>query len=143
MWTKREFCLGAILLSGMLFVESASPGRAGSPPNATSARKATTKTGVASYYADKYHGRTTASGEVFDTSKLTAAHRTLPFGTVVKVTHQGNQRSVTVRINDRGPFVAGRVIDLSRAAARDLAMEKAGLANVKVEILTDTPTTSP
>jgi rare lipoprotein A len=131
------------LLPGVLLAGNLSLDRAESPPNTTSARKATTETGIASYYADKYHGRTTASGEVFDTSKLTAAHRTLPFGTVVKVTHQGSQRSVTVRVNDRGPFVAGRVIDLSRAAARELAMEKAGLANVKVEILTDTPTTSP
>jgi rare lipoprotein A len=143
MWTKRKFWFGAVLLPGVLLAGSPSVDHSASPPTATSARKSTTETGIASYYADKYHGRTTASGEVFDTSKLTAAHRTLPFGTVVKVTHQGNQRSVTVRINDRGPFVAGRVIDLSRAAARELAMEKAGLANVKLEILTDTPTTSP
>lgn len=143
MWTKRKFWLGALLLPGVLLAESPSLDRSGSPPNATSARKPTTETGIASYYADKYHGRTTANGEVFDRTKLTAAHRTLPFGTVVKVTHQGNQRSVTVRINDRGPFVAGRVIDLSRAAARELAMEQAGLANVKVEILTDTRTVSP
>lgn len=127
---------GVVLLSAVLLAEGGlSPGNADSLPTATSARTAVTETGIASYYADKYHGRTTASGEVFDTSKLTAAHRSLPFGTMVKVTHLGSQRSVTVRINDRGPFVAGRVIDLSRAAARELRMEKDGLAKVKVEIL--------
>lgn len=93
------------------------------------------ETGVASYYHDKYQGRPTASGELFDTEKLTAAHRTLPFGTVVKVTHAATGRMVIVRINDRGPFIVGRVIDLSRAAARALQIEKAGLAQVQVEIV--------
>ena len=93
------------------------------------------QTGVASYYADEYHGRPTASGEIFDTYKLTAAHGTLPFGTVVRVTNPENQRSVTVRINDRGPFVPGRIIDLSRAAAKQLLLEKAGLATVRIEII--------
>jgi rare lipoprotein A len=119
----------------MLLAESLSLDRAGSPPIAASTKTAAAETGIASYYADKYHGRTTANGEIFNMDKLTAAHRTLPFGTMVKVTHLGSQRSVTVRINDRGPFVAGRVIDLSRAAARELRMEKDGLAKVKVEIL--------
>jgi len=91
--------------------------------------------GIASYYAAKYHGRTTASGETFDNGKLTAAHRTLPFGTTVRVTNLTNGRSVTVRVNDRGPFVAGRIIDLSRAAAKRLDMIDAGLARVKVETL--------
>jgi len=91
--------------------------------------------GLASYYADKYHGRTTASGETFDMNALTAAHRTLPFGTLVKVTQLENNRSVIVRINDRGPFIDGRVIDLSRAAATELQFTRAGLAKVKVEII--------
>lgn len=91
--------------------------------------------GTASYYADKYHGRPTASGEIFDMHKLTAAHPTLPFGTVIKVTHAGNNRSVIVRINDRGPFVAGRIIDLSLAAAEQLQMVEGGLASVKLEII--------
>ena len=94
-----------------------------------------TEVGIASYYADKYHGKTTASGEVFDTNTLTAAHRTLPFGTRVKVTALENNHSVIVRINDRGPFVEGRVIDLSRAAAAELQFIRAGLAKVRVEIL--------
>lgn len=92
-----------------------------------------TTVGVASYYADKYNGRPTASGETFDNGKLTAAHRTLPFGTTVRVTNLDNGRSVVVRVNDRGPFVKGRIIDLSRAAAKRLDMINAGLARVKVE----------
>jgi len=91
--------------------------------------------GLASYYADKYHGRTTAGGEVFDTHEFTAAHRTLPFGTRVKVTGVEHDRSVIVRINDRGPFVAGRVLDVSRAAAEELQMTRAGLVKVRLEIL--------
>lgn len=142
MQTKKNLWLVAVLLPGVLLAEDLSVDRARSHPSVTSASRATTETGTASYYADKYHGRTTASGEIFDTGKLTAAHRTLPFGTMVKVTHQGNQCSVTVRINDRGPFVTGRVIDLSRAAARELRMEKDGLANVKVEVLPATTTAS-
>ena len=94
-----------------------------------------TQTGLASYYADKYHGRTTASGERFDTNKLTAAHRTLPFGTRVRVTNLDNGKQVIVKVNDRGPFVNGRVIDLSRAAAKRVDMIRAGLAKVKVEVL--------
>lgn len=98
-------------------------------------KTAKAETGVASYYGVPYHGRQTASGEVFDMNELTAAHPTLKFGTKVKVTHLANQRSVTVRINDRGPFVKGRVIDLSKAAAEELQMVRAGLAEVKLEVL--------
>jgi rare lipoprotein A len=76
--------------------------------------------GMASYYADALQGRRTASGELFDMHALTAAHRTLPFGTRVEVTNLENGRSVVVRINDRGPYAEGRVIDLSQAAAREL-----------------------
>lgn len=90
--------------------------------------------GKASYYADKFHGRTTASGEVFDQAKMTAAHRELPFGTVVHVTNLLNQRSITVRINDRGPFIDGRIIDLSRAAAEALGMIEAGVVPVEITI---------
>jgi len=94
-----------------------------------------TSDGLASYYADKYQGHKTASGERFDTARLTAAHRTLPFGTRVRVTSLDNGRSVVVRVNDRGPFVSGRVIDLSPAAARQLDMLRAGVARVKLEVL--------
>ena len=91
--------------------------------------------GLASYYADRYHGRPTASGETFDTNKMTAAHRTLAFGTKVRVTNLDNGKSVVVRINDRGPFVQGRVIDLSPAAARRIEMTTAGVVPVKLEVL--------
>jgi rare lipoprotein A len=93
------------------------------------------QTGLASYYADKYQGRPTASGEPFDMHKMTAAHRTLPFGTVVRVMRADSGQSVTVRINDRGPFVNGRVIDLSQAAARKLGMIEAGVVGVRVDVL--------
>ncbi|GGX92818.1 hypothetical protein GCM10007160_20430 [Litchfieldella qijiaojingensis] len=88
--------------------------------------------GLASYYADRYHGRPTASGERFDQQELTAAHRSLPFGTRVRVTHLDNGRQTVVRINDRGPYVRGRIIDLSRRAARELGMESSGTARVRV-----------
>lgn len=91
-----------------------------------------TETGKGSYYADKFEGRPTASGEKFDQGKMTAAHRTLPFGTKVKVTNVANGRSVTVTVNDRGPFAAGRIIDVSKKAANKLGMVDAGVANVKI-----------
>lgn len=91
--------------------------------------------GVASYYGAKFHGRKTASGARFDQEKLTAAHKTLPFGTPVRVTNLRNGETVDVRINDRGPFHKGRVIDLSKGAAREIGMLSAGLASVKVEVL--------
>lgn len=93
------------------------------------------QTGVASWYGQDYHGRPTASREVFDMNDMTAAHRTLPFGTNVMVTNLANDRSVVVRINDRGPFVPGRVIDLSYAAARVLGLVGPGTARVRLETL--------
>lgn len=96
------------------------------------------QTGSASYYADKYHGRLTANEEVFDMYAYTAAHRTLPFGTILKVTHLGNQKSAKVRINDRGPFIKGRVLDLSYAAAKKLDMLTSGIADVQMDILDPT-----
>ena len=93
--------------------------------------------GNASYYADRYHGRTTASGERFDVDALTAAHKTMAFGTVVRVTNLKNGKSVTVRVNDRGPYVGGRVIDLSPAAARRIDMIRDGVVPVKLQVLRD------
>jgi rare lipoprotein A len=98
----------------------------------TSCAPKITETGKASYYADKFNGRKTASGEIFRNRKKTAAHKTLPFGTQVKVTNLRNGRSVKVRINDRGPFVAGRHIDLSKKAARKIGMVQEGVGNVKL-----------
>jgi len=94
-----------------------------------------TEIGLASFYSDKYDGKITASGEVFDQSKLTAAHRTFPFGTRVKVINIKNKRSVEVIINDRGPFVKERVIDLSKSAADILGFVSKGTAMVKVEVV--------
>ncbi|WP_191015968.1 septal ring lytic transglycosylase RlpA family protein [Treponema zioleckii] len=101
------------------------------------------KSGVtASYYADKFHGRKTSNGEIFNMYQLTAAHKTLPFNTVLKVTNLANGKSVQVRINDRGPFVKGREIDLSKAAAVKLDMIKSGTAKVKLEIVSGKNSTS-
>jgi rare lipoprotein A len=91
--------------------------------------------GFASWYGGKFHGRLTSSGEVFDTNDMTAAHKTLPFGTIVRVTNQDNGRTALVKINDRGPFVEGRIIDLSRAAAERLDMVGQGVARVALDIV--------
>jgi rare lipoprotein A len=88
--------------------------------------------GKASFYADFFQGRKTSNGDVFRQRKRTAAHKTLPFGTKVKVTNLKNGKTVTVRINDRGPFVEGRIIDLSKKAARRLGMVNDGVANVEI-----------
>jgi len=93
------------------------------------------ETGVASWYGARHHGKRTASGELFDQTKFTAAHPTLPWGSIVKVTHLANGKSVEVRINDRGPFGKGRIIDLSRAAAKVLGMLRTGVAQVEIERL--------
>jgi len=91
---------------------------------------------MASYYSSKFEGRKTANGEIFSNSLLTAAHPTLPFGTKVKVTCLANNRSVVVRINDRGPFSSKkRIIDLSQSAARELGIIKKGVARVRIEVV--------
>jgi rare lipoprotein A len=91
--------------------------------------------GVASFYGREWNGHRTASGERFDPNALTAAHRTLPFGTRVKVTNLENGRHIIVRINDRGPFVRGRVLDLSRAAAKKLDFVATGTTTVRIDVL--------
>src|SRR5260221_8362435 len=95
------------------------------------------QTGKASFYADSFEGSPTASGEKYRANKFTAAHKTLPFGTVVKVTNIANKESVNVTINDRGPYVEGRVIDLSKAAAEKLKFFNQGVAEVSIEIVDD------
>lgn len=94
-----------------------------------------TFTGTASYYADKFNGRKTSNGEIFDNEDFTGAHRTLPFGTKVLVINLENMKSVVVRINDRGPFVKNRLIDISRAAADILGMIEKGTAEVEIRVL--------
>lgn len=91
--------------------------------------------GTASYYASRFHGRRTASGEAFDNGAMTAAHRTLPFGSLVRVTNPDTGQSVTVRINDRGPFGRDRVIDVSRAAADEIGLLARGHAEVELELI--------
>ncbi|QOY86099.1 septal ring lytic transglycosylase RlpA family protein [Paludibaculum fermentans] len=100
--------------------------------------------GIASWYGNPYHGRPTSSGEIYDMEQMTAAHRTLPFGAIVRVTNLTNNKKIEVRINDRGPFAAGRIVDISRAAARNINMIGPGTARVRLELLSyaGTPTTS-
>jgi rare lipoprotein A len=88
--------------------------------------------GIASWYGNKYHGRQTANGERYDMNGITAAHKTLPFNTWVRVVHQETKREVLVRINDRGPFIRGRIIDLSKGAAKKLGIIGSGTAQVKL-----------
>jgi rare lipoprotein A len=121
-FTMRILLLTAVLVLGFSGLQA-------------QAIKAKSDTGVASYYADKFQGRKTASGEVFHQDSLTAAHKYLPFGTLVKVTNLRNNQSVIVKVNDRGMRGTNRVIDLSKAAARELNMVGAGLVKVKVEVL--------
>lgn len=97
--------------------------------------KGKTETGEASYYADKFVGKPTASGEKYSHKALTAAHRTHPFGTKLRVTNLSNGKSVEVRVNDRGPFKRGRIVDLSLKAAKQIDMVRQGVAKVKVEVI--------
>lgn len=100
-----------------------------------SAKSTFSSSGVASYYGPGFHGRRTANGERFDMHAMTAAHRTLPFGTLVKVTNLSNGKSTVVRVNDRGPYVGNRVIDLSVAAAKEIGSTGSGTARVNLEVL--------
>lgn len=107
-------------------------GRGAAAPKA--ARSKPYQRGTAAYYGGKFHGRKTASGERFDKNAMTAAHRKLPFGTIVRVTNLANGRSVEVRINDRGPFGRG-IIDVSEAAAKKLGMIRRGVARVRLDVV--------
>ncbi len=91
--------------------------------------------GMASYYADQYHGKKTASGELYDKNKMTCAHKSLLFGSIVRVTRLDNNKSIEVRVNDRGPYIKGRIVDLSGIAAKELGIVKIGESKVKVELL--------
>lgn len=91
--------------------------------------------GTASWYGDRFHGNPTASGERFNQNALTAAHPSLPFGTKVKVTNLRTKKSVVVRINDRGPYAKGRIIDVSKQAAKEIGLHSAGLAPVQVQVI--------
>ena len=119
----------------LLFLLTLLFGCSGRTPEAAAQRTADRESGKASFYADRYHGRKTASGERFDQQAMTAAHRRLPFGTRVKVTNVRNGKSVVVRINDRGPFVKGRIIDLSRAAFSRIGNTAFGVIDVEIGVV--------
>lgn len=119
---------GFVLLALASFPACARLPREGRLPRAV-------ETGIASWYGGEFHGRPTSSREIYDMNDLTAAHRTLPFGTFVMVTNLANGRAVVVRVNDRGPFVRGRVLDLSRAAASVIGLVGPGTARVRIEVL--------
>src|ERR1039458_5952843 len=133
--------LVAILLAGCAHKKHA---RRPPPPPAPSAapKLGHTETGGASWYGHPYHGRRAANGEIYDMEKLTAAHRTLPFDTWLRVVDLDNSKTVEVRITDRGPFVEGRIIDLSHAAARAIDMIGPGIARVRIEVIR-TPESAP
>lgn len=105
------------------------------PGNLLASDIQTVETGYASWYGGHFQGRRTANGEIFDTNQLTAAHKTLPFDSIVRVINLQNEQSVVVRINDRGPFVEDRIIDLSRAAADAIDLTAAGVGPVRLEVL--------
>ena len=109
----------------------AAPVHSATPP----AKLGETETGIASWYGHPYHGRRSASGEIYNMEQFTAAHRSLPFGTWLEVTNLQNRKVVDVRINDRGPFVDGRIIDLSLAAARSIDMVGPGTARVRLKVI--------
>ena len=112
------------------------------PAVATAAKPAYGEVGIASWYGGRHQGRMTASGEIFDENRLTAAHRTLPLETKARVTNLENGRSIEVTVNDRGPYIRGRVIDLSARAAKELGMAQRGLALVRIEVVREETTSS-
>ena len=140
---KSAFYYFVVAIFVTLLLSSCTPTVRFSTKTSTSISKETTVKqlkgtqfkGLASYYHDKFVGRQTASGEIFNQKLYTAAHKELPFGTLVRVTRTSNGKTVTVRINDRGPFVAGRIIDLTYTAALELDLIKDGVAEVIIEIL--------
>ena len=111
------------------------PAAVESPPPAKPDSGSQIQKGKISYYSTKFNGRKTANGEIFDSNRLTMAHRTLPFGTLVEVTHTKSKRSVIVKVNDRGPAIASRIGDLSPAAAVKLGIVHAGLAHVTLKVV--------
>jgi len=104
-----------------------------------SSKNAFTQSGQGSYYADKFNGRKTASGAIYRSGKMTAAHNTLPFGTRIKVTNAKNGKSVKVTVNDRGPHVKGRIVDVSGKAARKLDLVDAGVVPVQLKVIKSAP----
>lgn len=131
----RPRTLSLLLLAGLAAVLLAVACRSSGPPEARPVKPGHVERGIASWYGEPFHGRRTASGEVYDMHRFTAAHRTLPFHTRVEVTNLDNGQRVVVRITDRGPFVRGRILDLSYAAARKIGMIGPGTARVEIRVL--------
>jgi rare lipoprotein A len=141
----RNLVLAVLLSCGALLLGGCSRKRvhASNPAQPSLASLAEETTGYASWYGHPYHGRRTSNGETYDMNTMTAAHRTLPFDTVVRVNNLSNGKTVTVRINDRGPFLKDRIIDLSYVAAKQIDMVGPGTARVNLEILKSVPNPFP
>ena len=135
--------LASLLFASLIFANGCGRHRSVRVPTPPPARIGETETGIASWYGIPYNGRRAASGEIYDMEQLTAAHRTLPFQTWVKVTNLTNGKQVDVRITDRGPFVNGRIIDLSFAAAREIDMVRSGTARVRIKVIAPPPSMPP
>jgi rare lipoprotein A len=110
-------------------------GQTEQPTKQNSGKILLTLEGIASYYAQDFHGKQTSNGEIFDMNSFTAAHRTFPFGTKVRVTNLENNKTVVVRVNDRGPFKEGRMMDLSMGAAKEIDLIRTGTAHVRLDVL--------
>lgn len=132
-WSRRKLAGTVVPLTGLLLLSACSS----VPKGDFSLDLGIKDRGVASWYGKEFHGKLAANGELFDMTAYTAAHRKLPLGTMIRVMNVHNGKSVQVRINDRGPYVAGRMLDLSHAAARELGMVDAGIASVQVEVVAD------
>jgi len=133
---KIAAALGFLLFSvGCAHRGATTPTTQPSAPPPTPVEEGWTEKGIASWYGEPYHGRRTASGEIYDMHQMTAAHKTLAFGTKVKVNRRDTGADVVVRINDRGPFIEGRIIDLSFAAARKIGLDVDGVAPVKIRVV--------
>ena len=140
-------CVAVLLLAGCVSTprftdrgelhsgDHRSPERTEQPIQQNSGKILLTLEGIASYYANDFHGKQTSNGEIFDMNALTAAHRTFPFGTKVRVTNLENNKIVIVRVNDRGPFKEGRMMDLSMGAAKEIDLIRTGTARVRLEVL--------
>jgi rare lipoprotein A len=141
--SKSKIVAVALILSCGLLIAGCAHQKAAAPPARTAApvpppppvEEGWTEKGIASWYGEPYHGRRTASGEIYDMHQLTAAHKTLAFGSVVKVTRRDTGADVKVRVNDRGPFIEGRIIDLSYAAAKKIDLDRDGVAPVKIKVV--------
>ena len=132
---KKSVCIAVIACMALAGCRAKRRVRLPTAAIPTEVRVGSTETGVASWYGHPYHGRRAANGEIYDMEKMTAAHRTLPFGTWVRVKNLDNDQTVDVRITDRGPFIGGRILDLSHAAAVSIAMVGPGIANVKITVI--------